>query len=52
MAALDAVLVAKRPELQKLLADLHLAANDPIERTAIEQFIAALMPRYIPASTA
>ena len=37
MAALDAVLVAERPDLEQALAHLHAAADHPIERAAIEQ---------------
>jgi hypothetical protein len=40
----------KGPDVEQTLADLHLAADDPIERAAVQQFGGALRnhPRRVP----
>src|SRR5205814_267482 len=41
-AALDALLVAERPNVEDALPDLHVAADHPVERAAIDQLLRSL----------
>jgi hypothetical protein len=38
-AAPDAVLVAERPHVEQFLPHLHVAADDPVERAAAQNFL-------------